>query len=292
MPHLVNLPPFMYKAQDVDKFGFLQKLIFVVRGKIASFIINKTNNKIFCFFINLLFNRDGLVKFNSNNYYSFNVGEKKIFFPNKRVVRFVNNYPNQLDILFDSYCLNKVKFNKEDIILDCGANIGELYISLIEKKHVVRYMGFEPDQETFECLKLNVDDKKSILNNFALHEKTGDHKFYLDNQGGNSSLVNFGSSEFVNVECKSLDDLKIEEEIKLFKIDAEGNEPEVLKGSKNTLNKIEYVSIDFGDERGVNQDTTIIQVNDFLYANNFQLVEFSEYRLIGLYKNKTYMDKN
>ena len=66
----------------------------------------------------------------------------------------------------------------------------------------------------------------------------------------------------------------------------------MLKGSKNTLEKIEYISIDFGDERGVNQDTTIIEVNDFLYENNFQLVEFSEYRLIGLYKNKTYMEKN
>ncbi len=282
----------MYKAQEVEKFNFLQKIIFVVRGKITSFIINNTNKKIFCFCINLLFNRDGLIKFNSNNFYSFNVGSKKIFFPNKRVVRFVNNYPNQLNILYESYCLNKIKFNKEDIILDCGANIGELYISLIEKNHFIRYVGFEPDQETFECLKLNVDDKESILNNFALHEKTGNQKFYLDNQGGNSSLVDFGSLEFVNVECKSLDDLKIQEKIKLFKIDAEGNEPEVLKGSKNTLEKIEYISIDFGDERGVNQETTIIEVNDFLYENNFQLVEFSEYRLIGLYKNKSYMEKN
>ncbi len=282
----------MYKAQDVSKFNFLQKLIFVVKGKIASLIINKTNKNFFCLCINLLFNRDGLVKFNSNNYYSFNVGEKKIFFPNKRVVRFVNNYPNQLDILYDSYCLNKIKFNEEDIVLDCGANIGELYISLIEKNHKVRYVGFEPDYETYECLKLNVDNKKSVINNFALHEKTGNYKFYLDNHGGNSSLVDFGSSEFVNIECKSLDDLKIEDTIKLFKIDAEGNEPEVLKGSKNTLNKIEYVSIDFGDERGVNQETTIIEVNDYLYANNFQLVEFSEYRLIGLYQNKSYIGKN
>ena len=42
-----------------------------------------------------------------NKYYSFNTGDKKIFFPNKRVVRFINNFPNQLNILYDSYCLNK-----------------------------------------------------------------------------------------------------------------------------------------------------------------------------------------
>jgi FkbM family methyltransferase len=292
MPHLVNLPPFMYKAQEVEKFNIIQKMIFVAKGKITSFVINNTNKKIFCFFMNLLFNRNGVIKFDLNKYYSFNTVDKKIFFPNKRVVRFINNFPNQLNIFYDSYCLNKIKFSKEDIIFDCGANIGELYVALQEKNHLIRYVGFEPDHETFECLKLNVDDKKSILYNFALHEETGHQKFYLDNYGGNSSLVDFGSQEYINVECKSLDDLEVQDKIKLFKIDAEGNEPEVLKGSKNTLKKVEYVSIDFGDERGVNQDTTIIEVNDFLYENNFKLVEFSEYRLIGLYRNKSFMERN
>ena len=72
----------------------------------------------FCFFMNLLFNKNGVIKFDLNKYYSFNTGDKKIFFPNKRVVRFINNFPNQLNILYDSYCLNKIKFSKDDVVYD------------------------------------------------------------------------------------------------------------------------------------------------------------------------------
>ena len=46
-----------------------------------------------------------------------------------------------------------------------------------------------------------------------------------------------------------------------------------------------YISVDFGAERGVDQDYTIVEVNNILYDNDFKLVNFSDYRFIGLYKN-------
>ena len=77
-------------------------------------------------------------------------------------------------------------------------------------------------------------------------------------------------------------------QIKLFKIDAEGFEPEVIEGSLNTLPKINYIAVDYGYERGKNENSTIVQVNEILYSQNFELVEFSEHRLIGLYENKAF----
>ena len=71
-----------------------------------------------------------------------------------------------------------------------------------------------------------------------------------------------------------------------MKIEAEGHEPEVLKGSIETLSRTNYISVDFGPERGVNEEFTIVDVNKILYENNFELIRFSEYRFIGLYKNK------
>ena len=54
-----------------------------------------------------------------------------------------------------------------------------------------------------------------------------------------------------------------------------------------TLKEVEYISIDFGFERGEQQDSTIVDVNKLLYSKGFELVDFSKYRLIGLYRNKS-----
>ena len=41
----------------------------------------------------------------------------------------VNNYKLQFSRLLDSYCLNSIEINNGDIILDCGANVGELNLA-------------------------------------------------------------------------------------------------------------------------------------------------------------------
>ena len=38
-------------------------------------------------------------------------------------------------------------------------------------------------------------------------------------------------------------------------------------------------------ERGIDQKSTIIQVNNILINNNFELISFGEIRMTGLYKN-------
>ena len=78
-----------------------------------------------------------------------------ISYPNKRILRMVNNYELQLNKIILTYCLDTIEFNDNDTIIDCGANIGELNIALKNKNINVNYIAFEPDLETFECLKLN-----------------------------------------------------------------------------------------------------------------------------------------
>ena len=81
----------------------------------------------------------------------------------------------------------------------------------------------------------NIKSDNSELFNIALNNETKITKFYLDNEGGNSSLIDFGTNKFVDVQVKKMDDMEINEKIKLFKIDAEGNEPEVLMGATSLL---------------------------------------------------------
>ena len=285
LPYLVNLPPFMFRGVNVNNMGAISKLFFILKGKILSLIVNKTNNTLFCKLLNLIYKKDGKINFYDGKYIKENKNFQKIYYPNKRILRVVNNYEIQLEKIFDTYCINSVNLKNGDLVLDCGANTGELFLSIKKRGIEIDYIGFEPDKEAFSCLVLNTNMTENNHFNLGLSNKNDNKNFYFDSEGGNSSFVDFGSDNFEVLETKRLDSLKFDKKIKLLKIDAEGYEPEVLEGSIRCLENIEYISVDFGAERGEKGNTTLVKVNQILTENNFQLVELSEYRLVGLYKN-------
>ena len=285
LPYLVNLPPFMFRGVNVKNMGAISKLFFILKGKILSLIVNKTNNKLFCKLLNLIYKKDGKINFYDGKYIKENKNFQKIYYPNKRILRVVNNYEIQLEKIFNTYCINSVNLKNGDLVLDCGANTGELFLSIKKRGIEIDYVGFEPDKEAFTCLVLNTNMTENKHFNLGLSNKNNNKNFYFDSEGGNSSFIDFGSDNFEVVETKRLDSFKFDKKIKLLKIDAEGYEPEVLEGSIGCLENTEYISVDFGAERGKKGNTTLVKVNQLLTENNFQLIELSEYRLVGLYKN-------
>lgn len=288
LPYLVNVPPFLIRDLNQKNLSLSKKIFLIFYGKFIGFFINRLNGKNFCLFINIFFNKDGKLIFENGRYVKIIENKNVAVYPNKRVLRIVKNFKYQLDLLYDSYLLNSIDIQNDDVIVDCGANVGELFLAVKEKNLDVTYMGFEPDKETYECLKLNVKNEKNIVHNIGLSNIEGSNNFYIDNEGGNSSFVDFGTSESIKVDTKRLDSYNIKKNIKLFKIDAEGYEPEVLSGSKNTLKKTNFVSVDFGSERGANQNNTMVDVNNLLLQVGFELIELNDFRMIGLYKNKNY----
>lgn len=286
LPYLVNVPPFLIRDLNQKNLSLSKKIFLIFYGKFIGFFINILNGKNFCLFINIFFNKDGKLIFENGRYVKIIENKNVAVYPNKRVLRVVKNFKYQLDLLYDSYLLNSIDIQNDDVIVDCGANVGELFLAVKEKNLDVTYMGFEPDKETYECLKLNVKNEKNIVHNIGLSNIEGSNNFYIDNEGGNSSFVDFGTSESIKVDTKRLDSYNIKKNIKLFKIDAEGYEPEVLSGSKNTLKNTNFVSVDFGSERGANQNNTMVDVNNLLLQVGFELIELNDFRMIGLYKNK------
>ena len=286
LPYLVNVPPFLIRDLNQKNLSLSKKIFLIFYGKFIGFFINRLNGKNFCLFINIFFSKDGKLIFENDRYVKIIENKNVAVYPNKRVLRVVKNFKYQLDLLYDSYLLNSIDIQKDDVIVDCGANVGELFLAVKEKNFDVTYIGFEPDKETYDCLKLNVKNEKNIVHNIGLSNIDGSNNFYIDNEGGNSSFVDFGTSESIKVDTKTLDSFNIKENIKLFKIDAEGYEPEVLSGSKNTLKNTNFVSVDFGSERGANQNNTMVDVNNLLLQVGFELIELNDFRMIGLYKNK------
>ncbi len=278
----------MFRGVDVDMLNSFQKIMFILKGKILSYLVDKFSGKNFCNLINLFY-REKTKIFYEDNFYKKELENTGIIsYPNKRILRMVNNYELQLKRLIDSYCLESIKINNGDTILDCGANVGELNIALKDKKIFVNYIAFEPDPETFKCLKSNNPEDGNAFYMSALSNNNESKDFFIDNYGGNSSLVKFGDSESIKVSTITLDSLKLEQRIRLLKIDAEGFEPEVLEGSIKTLQLINYISVDYGHERGEDQESTVVEVNNALNNQNFKLIKFSDHRLIGLYENQEY----
>tara|TARA_B100000965_G_scaffold372742_1_gene362658 strand:+ start:1446 stop:2327 length:882 start_codon:yes stop_codon:yes gene_type:complete len=282
--NLINIPPFVLNDLKKKKFSFLGKILLIFKGKILSYAVNHYQGKVLCSIVNFFYNKNGKIFYENSMYYK-NIYNSKFYYPNTRFLRVVNDEEILIEIINESYCLDFIDFNNNDIVIDCGANVGELKLALNQRGILIDYYAFEPDETVFKCLQLNSPDNTNNLHNIGLSNANATKILFIDSDGGNSSFIDFGSKQKKEVESIALDSLNLNKNIKLFKVEAEGFEPEVLYGSKNTLKIVDYISVDFGSERGKDQSNTVTEVNKFLYENNFSLVSFSNFRTVGLYRN-------
>jgi FkbM family methyltransferase len=287
LPTLVNVPPFLIRDLKEKDLTLLKKIKLIIIGKFLGAMVKTTKGHFFCKIINIFFKNDGKIIYEDNQYIKIKNNHKVIHYPNKRILRVVKSLDFQLDLIIKSYCLDEIKFENNDIVIDCGANVGELNLALNKGDADLKYYAFEPDEETFESLKMNNPKNIDTLFKLGLSNESKKMNFFLDTEGGNSSIVDFGSKNVVEIQTSTLDSMQINKKIKLFKVEAEGYEPEVLEGAESTLRLIEYVSVDFGPERGEDSENTVIQVNNILTKAGFELIKFSNYRVIGLYRNKS-----
>jgi FkbM family methyltransferase len=157
----------------------------------------------------------------------------------------------RLDLLLEQYGLREKLDRVGMTIVDVGANIGEIGLAA-ERVGLSTYIAFEPDPLAYRALERNLPG--GILRQIALSDYVGSAEFYLKAETADSSLVpptSPGASRILT-EVSTLD-REIErlgiERIDILKIEAEGSEPEVLIGGKQTLSKVDVVAIDAGPER-------------------------------------------
>jgi len=181
------------------------------------------------------------------------------------------------------YLLNEIKFKNKDVIVDCGANIGEIKLIFDNLNIQIDYHAFEPGEQEFQCLKKNLNSKN--LYNLGLWKTNGLLRFYEKTDTADSSFIKNNAFNKTSLKkVKKLDNL-IFKNIKLFKVEAEGAEPEVLLGAKKILNKIEYISVDCGPERGPKLEKTFKDVKKILNESKFNLLKKSKLRDVYLFNN-------
>lgn len=186
------------------------------------------------------------------------------------------------------YFLPLINFEPGDLVVDCGANVGELKLYFKESGLPVEYIGIEPSPLEFECLKENVAPSEAL--NIGLWNCDGELDFFVSSELADSSFIEPRIYEkLIKVQTKRLDSLLANRKIKLLKLEAEGAEPEVLVGCSKILDRIEYISADVGFERGVDRTSTLAAVTNHLLANGFELVEVQpKQRLTALFRNAAY----
>jgi FkbM family methyltransferase len=186
------------------------------------------------------------------------------------------------------YLLDHVPLADGDTVIDCGANVGDLLMTIDARGAHVRYIAFEPGSREFQCLQRNVTrfaGHQVELHREALAEKAGTMDFYEHPGSADGSLLpTTGATSKAPVPTVRLDSLDVPR-VKLLKLEAEGYEPEILEGAEGILGRIDYISADVGFERGVRHESTLPAVTNFLLARGFEVVANGRDRLVLLFRN-------
>jgi FkbM family methyltransferase len=172
--------------------------------------------------------------------------DKLIININKNLLFHVRkNEPNDLYMGLRNLDKNSFKImssKKFNVCLDIGANIGRY--SLEMSKNSNKVFAFEPELNNFIALKENIqlNNLRNIkTENIALSNSNKKINLYLnkENNGGHT-IIKRDTSYKQRVNSMKLDYFLKNKKIKkidLIKIDVEGAELKVFKGSKDTLNK-------------------------------------------------------
>ncbi len=162
----------------------------------------------------------------------------------------------------------KINFSPGDIIIDCGANIGDISVPFIERGAIV--FAYEPNSVAYGVLlKRFSNHPNARCYKSAVSTYNGTAKLYLhENNARNPLSYSTGSSlnsEKANVSVEDYEEVgvvdlsEVIEKIKkasgknihILKIDIEGAECEVVEKlmDKNLLDDIEYVLIETHEQK-------------------------------------------
>lgn len=197
------------------------------------------------------------------------------------------NVSNSGEINSLNYIKNKLVQGPKTFF-DVGANIGKFSGALYSIFDGFCCHCFEPSRVTFIKLQNNIGKYSNIfLNNFGLGEKEENLILYYDYPESGLASVYKRELSFRNIHMNMKEEIKLRtvdsyckensiDKIDILKIDAEGHEIPILKGSLEMINKgaVKFIQFEFG---GCNIDSrTYFRDFWFLLSDKYTIYRILE----------------
>ena len=183
--------------------------------------------------------------------------------------------------------LRQFSVNAGDIVIDLGANVGEISEYFVAKGAIVK--AYEPNPHAFKILEKRLAKKKNItLYQSAVSNFTGTSNLYLFkdhmvdevkfSQASSLQAEKENVSEdSVEVDVVNIKDILAEhDKIKLIKIDIEGGEYDIMDDIIDNIEKIDHVLLETHEKKN----------KAFRKKNDLLLAKIKDRGL----ENKIYMD--
>lgn len=181
---------------------------------------------------------------------------------------------------FDCFDINKSGC-QISLVFDVGANIGQSAKKFEAAFPKAKIHCFEPVSATFEILEKNMDGHTNVTcHNIALGDSDGQATVYLKDVSFTSSLVKPNTPNTITgserVEVRTVDEFVSQnkiERIDLLKIDTEGFDLIVLKGSQNILSagKVPFVLVEVGFQPGDTRHVLFDEVQSYLAPMGYEV---------------------
>lgn len=251
-------------------------------------LLRNSHGSLFCFIFNatqFLTLKKKRCKFDGELYQICD-GSSSLYFARARRYRYyLDGIDARLTDLFEQYVGDHVRIEPGDVVIDCGANIGEFTVCC--QMMGAKCFSFEPDPVEYEALRKNAEGSRTY--SMALWKSDQILTFRSQNDTGDSTVdLDSPSEECVRVQGLRLDginEIRSEAKIKLLKLEAEGFEPEVLEGASALLARIEYIAADLGPERGSLNECSLPAVVNLLTSRKFEVIFYNPSRSVLLFRN-------
>lgn len=191
--------------------------------------------------------------------------------------------------LINEYMIDQVPLSSGDIVLDIGANIGEVSM-LVADLYGAIAIAYEPEHREFTALEQNLQGRNGAAYQEVLWSHETDVMFHSANETGDSSVFEVARSKTSALRRTTTVDASLARTpyanlpIRLLKLEAEGAEPEILIGAEKALKRTAFVTADLGPERGLEKQTTLVPVLKALTAAGFEPQDFYAPRTTMLFR--------